>query len=187
MAGAVSIAILLVLGGVLVMCAAAGLLIAGAVRRARRSVAVTRGRLIGRAAMAPNGPARAAGRLRVRLHRDVTSTARSIAEVGRPVELVGPHRSLWAHARDLDRRLALLGAEPDRVRAAALLPALTDEAAALGRIAAELRTLSWQFAAGPHRPGTADTLTELADQVAGIRFGMTEVDRIQARSGSKGH
>lgn len=174
-------AVLLALTGVaLGLAAAAVWLIA---RRVRRSHAVRRGRLLMRSVSAPNKAAREISRLRMTLFDAVTATGRVLREVGGPARLDDLARDLTLAAAATDHRLALLSTEPDAELLTRILPPLRSSVHSLARAAAEVRGSAWKLAAGVEQPRVQRLTLEVADQVAGLRMGLAEVQAIQVSAG----
>ncbi len=150
-------------------------------RSVRRSRRVTRARLMGRCVVAPHAGAREIARLRVSLFDAVTATSRVLDEVPAPQLLLDLAADLRRVAAATDRRLSLLGADPDPRVVQPLLPGLRDQVQALTRSAADVRATSWQFTSAGGSEVQRLTL-EVADQLAGLRWGLAEVQHLRART-----
>jgi hypothetical protein len=148
-------------------------------RRVRRSRTFNRGRLLARSATAPNRQSREIGRLRVSLFDGVNATGRVLNEVPAPAVLRDMAHELNRAAAIADHRLGLLAAEPDRQLLDRLVPALRTSVTELNRAAADVRATAWAFARLSEPQVQALTL-EVADQIAGLRAGLAEVQAIRA-------
>jgi hypothetical protein len=172
--------------GMLMVLALVGLGIFGvwwSVRSVRRSRVFTRGTLIARQVTAPNRSAREIGRLRVALYDSVTATSRVLTEVPAPSVLQHLSADLHRVAAVTDQRLALLASEPDEQVLRRLLPGLRDAVVALTRDASEVRGTAWIFATELDQPHRSALALEVADQVAGLRAGLAQVQAIRSTAG----
>lgn len=155
------------------------------VRRVRRSRTLTRTSMLVRTVTASHSNAREVNRLRLSLFDSMTATGNVLRGVPAPGMLRDLAADLQRAATLTDRRLALLAAEPDRMLLRQLLPPLRESVAHLTRAAADLRGTAWQFGIATTSSGpvsTAALTREVADQVAGLRAGLAEVQAIRARA-----
>ena len=172
--------------GVLMMLATLGLGLFGlwwSVRSVRRSRAFARGTLILRQVTAPNRSAREIGRLRVTLYDAVSATSRVLTEVPAPAVLQQLAADLHRVAAVTDHRLAVLSSEPDEQVLRRLLPGLREAVASLARDAAEVRGTAWTLASELDQPHRHALAAEVADQIAGLRAGLAQVQAIRATTG----
>jgi hypothetical protein len=151
-----------------------------AVRGVRRSRTFNRGTLLVRTATAPNRASREIGRLRITLFDSIDATGRVLTGVPAPSVLGDLARDLHRSAAITDQRLGLLAIEPDRALLDRLLPQLRTVVAGLARASAELRGTAWQFATELDEPRSRALTLEVADQIAGLRAGLAEVQAIRA-------
>jgi hypothetical protein len=154
-----------------------------AVRKVRRSRAFNRGRLVMRTATAAHKLGREVGRLRVEMFDSVMATGRVLTEVDAPRVLRDLAHDLQRTADRTDHRLALLVAEPDQDLVARLLPSLRSSVSQLNRASAEVRATAWQFATELSQPREQALTLEVAEQLAGLRVGVAEVQAIRIRAG----
>jgi hypothetical protein len=118
--------------------------------------------------------------LRITLYDSMSATGRVLLGVPAPRLLGDLAADLQRAAWVTDRRLALLAAEPDRPLLERLLPPLRAAVVDLTRAAAEVRGTAWQFAAGLDDLQCSALTLEVADQIAGLRAGLAEVEAIRA-------
>jgi hypothetical protein len=154
-----------------------------AVRKVRRSRIFNRARLLARTATAGHKPGREVGRLRVAMFDSVMATSRVLTEVDAPPVLRVLAQDLQRTAERTDHRLALLVAEPDQEVVARLLPSLRSSVSQFNRASAEVRGTAWQFATELSQPREHALTLEVAEQLAGLRAGVAEVQAIRVRAG----
>jgi hypothetical protein len=178
--------LLVIATGLMVMLAVAGLgafAVWRTARSIRRSRTFNRGTLIVRQVTAGSRSAREIGRLRITLYDSVLATSRVLSEVPAPAVLGGLARDLHRAAAVTDQRLALLAAEPDEHILQRLLPGLRTGVSELAREASEVRGTAWVFATELDQPHRQALAQEVADQVAGLRAGLAEVQAIRLSAG----
>jgi hypothetical protein len=153
------------------------------VRSVRRSRIWNRGGLVLRTATAPHRPGREVARLRIQLYDAISATGQMLTMVPAPLVLGSLARDLRRTAAATDQRLQLLGLEPDRYVIERMLPPLRSAVTRLCAAAGDVRATAWQFAGADDAPRIEALTREVADQIAGLRAGLAEVQALRLSAG----